>query len=109
MDKRPSLEALEDRGDFIRRHIGPDERDLAVMLAALDVASLDELIAQTIPADIQLDAPLNLPAPRSERVVDDALRRMFARNELHTSLIGMGYYDTITPNVIKRNVLENPG
>ena len=108
MDKRPSLEALEDRGDFIRRHIGPDERDLAVMLAALDVASLDELIAQTIPADIQLDAPLNLPAPRSERVVDDALRRMFARNELHTSLIGMGYYDTITPNVIKRNVLENP-
>ncbi|WP_430435440.1 aminomethyl-transferring glycine dehydrogenase [Methyloversatilis sp.] len=109
MDKRPSLEALEDRGDFIRRHIGPDERDLAVMLAALDVASLDELIAQTIPADIQLDAPLNLPAPRSERVVNDALRRMFARNELHTSLIGMGYYDTITPNVIKRNVLENPG
>jgi glycine dehydrogenase len=109
MDKRPSLEALEDRGDFIRRHIGPDERDLAVMLAALDVASLDELIAQTIPADIQVDAPLNLPAPRSERVVDDALRRMFARNELHTSLIGMGYYDTIMPNVIKRNVLENPG
>jgi glycine dehydrogenase len=109
MDKRPSLEALEDRGDFIRRHIGPDERDIAVMLAALDVSSLDELIAQTIPADIQLDAPLNLPAPRSERVVDDALRRMFARNELLTSLIGMGYYDTITPNVIKRNVLENPG
>ena len=109
MDKRPSLEALEDRGDFIRRHIGPDERDLAVMLAALNVSSLDELIAQTIPADIQIDAPLNLPAPRSERVVDDALRRMFARNELHTSLIGMGYYDTITPNVIKRNVLENPG
>ncbi|WP_374340432.1 aminomethyl-transferring glycine dehydrogenase [Methyloversatilis sp.] len=108
MDKRPSLEALEDRGDFIRRHIGPDERDLAVMLAALDVASLDELIAQTIPADIQLDAPLNLPAPRSERVVDDALRRMFARNELVTSLIGLGYHDTITPNVIKRNVLENP-
>ncbi|MCP2821154.1 hypothetical protein NK918_24680, partial [Salmonella enterica subsp. enterica serovar Typhimurium] len=70
MDKRPSLEALEDRGDFIRRHIGPDERDLAVMLAALAVASLDELNAQTIPADIQLDAPLNLPAPRSERVVD---------------------------------------
>ena len=109
MTKRPTLEALEDRGDFIRRHIGPDERDLAVMLAALDVASLDELIAQTIPDDILSDTPLNLPPPRSERVVDDALRRMFARNELHTSLIGMGYHDTITPNVIKRNVLENPG
>jgi glycine dehydrogenase len=109
MDKRPSLEALEERGDFIRRHIGPDERDLAVMLASLNVASLDELIAQTIPADILGDAPLNLPPPRSERVVDDALRRMFARNELHASLIGMGYHDTITPNVIKRNVLENPG
>ena len=51
MDKRPSLEALEDRGDFIGRHIGPDDRDLAVMLAALNVSSLDELVAQTIPAD----------------------------------------------------------
>jgi glycine dehydrogenase len=109
MNKRPTLAALEDRGDFIGRHIGPDERDLAVMLAALDVSSLDELIAQTVPADLLGTASLNLPPPRSERVVDDALRRMFARNELHTSLIGMGYHDTITPNVIKRNVLENPG
>ncbi|MBC7943949.1 MAG: glycine dehydrogenase (aminomethyl-transferring), partial [Burkholderiales bacterium] len=108
-DFRPTLEQLEDRGDFIRRHIGPDQREIQLMLDQIGFASLDELVDRTVPSDIRSRQPLNLPPPHSERVVESALRKMRARNQMFTTLIGMGYYDTIVPNVIKRNVLENPG
>jgi glycine dehydrogenase len=107
-DRRRTLEELEDRGDFIRRHIGPDAGEIRQMLEYLGLNSLDDLVAQTVPADISLRQPLNLPPPHSERVVESILRRMRARNQVFTSMIGMGYYDTILPNVIKRNVLEDP-
>jgi len=106
--QRRTLEQLEDREDFLHRHIGPDETEIRGMLETLGLTSLDELIERTIPADIRSTRPFNLPPPRSERVIEDTLRRMRARNQVYTSLIGTGYYDTILPNVIKRNVLENP-
>ncbi|MBA2350995.1 MAG: aminomethyl-transferring glycine dehydrogenase [Burkholderiales bacterium] len=93
----------------MRRHIGPDEREIRIMLDHLGFASLDELVERTVPSDIRSRQPLNLAPPHSERVVESALRKMRARNQVFTTMIGMGYYDTIVPNVIKRNVLENPG
>jgi glycine dehydrogenase len=106
---RRSLEELEDRGDFIRRHIGPDDGEIGAMLESLGLRTLDELVDRAFPADIRAKEEFNLPPPRSERVVESTLLRMRLRNQVFTSLIGMGYYDTIMPNVIKRNVLENPG
>ena len=106
---RRSLEQLEDRDDFLYRHIGPDDEEIAGMLKTLELESLDALVEKTVPADIRSTGPFNLPPPRSERVIEDTLRRMRSGNQVYTSLIGMGYYDTILPNVIKRNVLENPG
>ena len=94
---------------FSRRHIGPSAAEQKEMLAALGVASLDQLIAETIPASIQLTAALDLPRPRSEAAVLAALEAIAAKNQLYRSYIGMGYVDTITPPVIRRNVLENPG
>ncbi|HTT09242.1 MAG TPA: aminomethyl-transferring glycine dehydrogenase [Gammaproteobacteria bacterium] len=108
-ETRRTLEELEDRGDFIRRHIGPDEREIGAMLESLGLRTLDELADRTFPADIRSKKAFQLPPPRSERVVESYLRRMRSRNQVFTSMIGMGYYDTIMPNVIKRNVLENPG
>jgi glycine dehydrogenase len=105
---RRSLDDLEDREDFRHRHIGPDAEEVRAMLDTLGMATLEELIERTIPGDIRSLRPFNLPPPRSERVVEATLRRIRARNQAFTSLIGMGYYDTILPNVIKRNVLENP-
>ncbi|MCC6715056.1 MAG: glycine dehydrogenase (aminomethyl-transferring), partial [Gammaproteobacteria bacterium] len=103
--QRRTLEQLEDREDFLHRHIGPDENEVRGMLETLGLASLDELTERTIPEDIRSTRAFNLPPPRSERVIEDTLRRMRARNQVFTSLIGTGYYDTILPNVIKRNVL----
>ena len=97
---RRSLEQLEDRDDFLHRHIGPDDTEVAGMLETLGLASLDALIEQSVPADLRSSGPFNLPPPRSERVIEDTLRRMRSGNQVYTSLIGMGYYDTILPNVI---------
>ena len=79
------------------------------MLAAVGVGSLDELIDQTIPPDIRLKRPLDLPPPETEHEYLQRLRGIAARNRVFRSYIGMGYYDTITPSVILRNVFENPG
>jgi glycine dehydrogenase len=94
--------------DFVSRHIGPRPNDLARMLSTIGVDSLVELIDQTVPANIRLDGELDLPAPRSETDVTAELRELASRNMATTSLIGMGYTGTITPPVIRRNVLENP-
>ncbi len=107
-DTRPSLEQLEAKADFARRHIGPDDADCAEMLAALDLQSLDHLVADTVPSSIRDDAPLNLPAALTETEALDELRAMADQNQVATSMLGLGYHDTIMPTVVLRNVLENP-
>jgi glycine dehydrogenase len=94
--------------DFIGRHIGPDGTELGRMLDTIGVASVEELLDETVPAPIRLSDPLALPAPRTETDVLRELRSLAERNHPVTSLIGMGYAGTITPPVIRRNVLENP-
>ena len=108
-DTRPSLDELEKRDDFVRRHIGPGETQIQEMLDALDLKDLDQLIDQTVPENIRSTQPLDLPEARSERVTVSDLRRMASRNKVFVNMIGMGYYGTILPNVILRNVLEDPG
>ncbi|MBS1188620.1 MAG: gcvP [Rhodocyclaceae bacterium] len=103
------LSALEQKDEFIERHIGPCADETAAMLAVIGADSLDQLIDQTVPAAIRLPADLPLPAPRREHEALAALKAIAARNQAMKSCIGMGYYDTLTPKVILRNVLENPG
>jgi glycine dehydrogenase len=81
---------------------------LTEMLTTIGVGSLDELIDQTVPAAIRLPQALNLPAPKSESLFLTDFRKLASQNKVFKSYIGTGYYDTITPNVILRNVLENP-
>lgn len=95
--------------DFTSRHIGPDEQDLQPMLKEIGVASVDQLIDETVPASIRLKKPLQLPEAQSEHEFLKALRRTANKNSIAKSYIGLGYYDTITPGVIQRNILENPG
>ena len=94
---------------FESRHIGPRALDLPHMLQAVGTDSIDALIDQIVPADIRLKAPLALPVAESEAGYLARLRSIAAKNTVCRSYIGMGYYDTITPAVIVRNVLENPG
>ncbi|HEU0107205.1 MAG TPA: aminomethyl-transferring glycine dehydrogenase [Vicinamibacteria bacterium] len=105
----PATEALAPTDTFPRRHIGPDEAEVQEMLSTLGYASLEELIAATVPEGIRLHRELHLPEPRGEHELLDDLHEMAARNEVFRSFIGMGYHDCITPPVIQRNVLENPG
>ena len=105
---KPDLNQLEMRGNFINRHIGPNSHQIQEMLSELGLTNLDELIGQAIPENILNDEPLALTETISERAVIAYLRKMRARNKVFTSMIGMGYYDTLMPAVIKRNVLENP-
>ena len=106
---RFSLEQLEMRGSFIPRHIGPDQQQTQAMLKTLGLQELEELIEKVIPANILNHEPLKLTETISERAVIKYLRKMRERNQVLVSMIGMGYYDTIMPAVIKRNLLENPG
>lgn len=105
----PSLQELEMRGNFIQRHIGCNQQQREAMLTELGLERLEELIEQAIPTNIVNADALKLTDTISERTVVEYLRHMRSRNKVFTSLIGMGYYDTIMPAVIKRNVLENPG
>ena len=93
---------------FTDRHIGPDAADVAEMLRVIGRDSLDALIRDTVPAGIRSAEPLRVPAARSEAEVAAELRALAASNRPLRSMIGQGYHDTITPPVIKRNVLENP-
>ena len=110
-EKQPHspLYELEDHGDFISRHIGPGDEDVAMMLEAVGAKSLDDLVANTLPPSIQLDGPLDLPDAISESQALSRLREIASKNVVNHSMIGMGYHDTILPTVILRNVLENPG
>ena len=103
------LSVLEQHDEFIGRHIGPCASEMAAMLAAIGADSLEQLIDQTVPAAIRLPADLPLPAPRREHEALADLKAMASKNIVNKSCIGMGYYDTLTPKVILRNVMENPG
>jgi glycine dehydrogenase len=107
-DSRRSLNDLEQRGDFIRRHIGPSALEQADMLAALGLQSLEQLADKVVPAGIRLTVPLALSSPRTEAEVLQDLKAIAAQNTVMKSLIGMGYYNCHTPTVIQRNILENP-
>ena len=109
MANQPTLDELEDRGAFVRRHIGSDDATRAQMLATIGVASTAELLDQAVPAGIRDHDELSLPLAATETEVLADLRRLADRNRLVKSLIGIGYYGTITPQVLQRNVLENPG
>lgn len=104
-----SLKQLEMPGNFIRRHIGSNGQQIQQIMDALQLDSLDDVITKAIPASILEKEPLKLTQMISERAVIKHLRKIRDRNKVNTSLIGMGYYDTVMPAVIKRNVLENPG
>jgi len=95
--------------DFKDRHIAPDNQDTDAMLNTLGLSSVDELIDQTVPKKIRLKQPLNLPVAKSEKEYLESLKLTASLNKVFKSYIGQGYYDTITPGVILRNVMENPG
>ena len=94
---------------FVSRHIGPNEEEIKQMLKVVNANSLDNLMNETIPEKIRLDKPLKLDEPLSEYEFQNYINSIANKNKVFKSYIGMGYYDTITPSVIKRNVLENPG
>ncbi|WP_068825030.1 aminomethyl-transferring glycine dehydrogenase [Pseudomonas sp. BMS12] len=109
MSQTPRLDQLQQPDAFLRRHLGPDAREEQAMLAALGLASREELIVQTVPPAIRLNRELDLPAALDEQGALAKLRGYAEQNQLWTNLIGMGYHGTITPTVILRNLLENPG
>ena len=94
--------------NFAHRHIGPSAGERDRMLATVGYGSLDDLTAAALPAGLAADRPLSLPPALSEAEALAELRRLAAANQVRTSMIGLGYYGTITPAVIRRNVLENP-
>ncbi len=94
---------------FANRHIGPSEEEVNEMLKTIGAKSLDELIDQTIPSSIRLKNKLNLPAALSEFEYLTELRHTASKNKLFRNFIGLGYYGTITPSVIARNIFHNPG
>jgi glycine dehydrogenase len=93
---------------FVMRHIGPRDHEIQEMLGKLGVSTLDELIDQTVPKNIRLEKPLNLEDGLTERQYYRKILALASKNKVFNTYIGMGYYDTITPAVILRNVLENP-
>lgn len=97
-----------DTNKFVNRHVGISQEDEKEMLKVVGAKSMEELINQTIPADIRLKEPLNLPEAMSERELAEHMAELASKNEVFTSYIGMGWYDTVCPAVIQRNVFENP-
>lgn len=97
-----------DTSKFVNRHVGIAAEDVPAMLETIGVSSLDELIEQTIPSNIRLKQPLNLPEPMTEREFAEHISELASKNEIYTSYIGMGWYDTVCPAPIQRNVFENP-
>ncbi|MBI5772216.1 MAG: aminomethyl-transferring glycine dehydrogenase [Verrucomicrobia bacterium] len=102
-------ELLEHPDRFVRRHIGPSAEEQQQMLQVLGFGTLDELVREAVPAGIRLPQPLDLPAPLNEHEALAKLRSLAAKNQVFRTYLGMGYHDTLTPPVIQRNILENPG
>jgi glycine dehydrogenase len=109
MTGRRSLRELEQAQPFAMRHIGPSADEQAKMLAHVGFSSLDDLTAAAVPTGIMVREPLDLPSAATEAEALDELRSLAGHNRRLTQMIGIGYHDTITPPVILRNVLENPG
>ncbi|MDF9829097.1 aminomethyl-transferring glycine dehydrogenase [Parabacteroides sp. PF5-6] len=97
-----------DTNKFVNRHVGITAEDIPSMLETVGVETLDQLIDQTIPSNIRLDKPMDLPEPMTERELAEHLGELASKNEIFTSYIGMGWYDTVCPAPILRNVFENP-
>jgi glycine dehydrogenase len=104
-----SLDDLETHDEFIARHIGPDDDDITEMLRELRVDSMETLVSETVPQAIVSDTPSGLPRGLGEKQTLERLGKLAERNQNLVSMIGMGFYDTVLPAVIQRNVLENPG
>ena len=104
-----ALTALEDHGEFIRRHVAPSEAEIAAMLREVGAPSLEALVARTVPAAIRESELAALPAPVNEAEAIAELRALSEQNRQVKSLLGLGYHGTHTPPVILRNILENPG
>jgi glycine dehydrogenase len=94
---------------FESRHIGPDQQQVEEMLKVIKASSVDDLISQTVPANIRLKKALSLPSAQSEFDFLNEFKKIASKNKVFKSFIGTGYYNTITPGVILRNILENPG
>src|SRR5258706_532536 len=105
---RQSLPELEDHAAFERRHIGPDPGEQAAMLGALGFESRAALIDAVVPAAIRRKSAMDVGAPHTEGEALSALRRIAEKNLVFKSYIGQGYYETYTPGVILRNVIQNP-
>src|SRR5829696_1852010 len=103
------LRDLETHMPFVRRHVGPGISQTEKMVSALGRTSLESVIDEAVPASIRMTEPLALPPALSEVEVLDELRAIAAKNQPMVQMIGQGYYDTFTPAVIQRRVLENPG
>jgi glycine dehydrogenase len=108
-DAMQTREQNIDFDSFARRHIGPSEEEVRAMLRELDFENLDALIDAAVPKNIRLDRQLNLPKAKSETEALAELRVIASKNKVDRSFIGAGYYGCITPPVIQRNILENPG
>src|SRR5689334_12199115 len=93
---------------FVARHIGPRDADHEAMLEAVGQPSLDRLVERAVPGAIRMTSALDVEAAPSEAAVVEELRALAGRNRVLTSMIGLGYYGTVVPGVIQRNVLENP-
>lgn len=100
---------LKHPDSFVQRHLGPSSEDREAMLKTIGVSSLDELIAQTVPQQIRLTQPLQEAEGMSEYEYLRQLKALSEKNQVFKSYIGLGYYDTVTPSVILRNIFENPG
>jgi glycine dehydrogenase len=100
---------FEFQDKFVNRHVGPNESDIEKMLSVIGISSLDKLINKTVPDSIRLKKKLKLDNPLTENEFLIKLKKIASKNKIYKNYIGLGYYPTITPSVIIRNVLENPG
>jgi glycine dehydrogenase len=98
-----------DTQNFALRHLGPNKKELDEMLSVVKASSLEELVTQTVPEAIRLNAPMSLPEPMSEHCFSKHITALGKQNKVFTSFIGLGYHEAILPGVIQRNILENPG
>ncbi|TOM77420.1 glycine dehydrogenase (aminomethyl-transferring) [Vibrio parahaemolyticus] len=103
------LQSLSTQNEFVGRHNGPKLSDQQKMLEAINAVSLDALISETVPANIRLEQPMTLAEAKSETDMLATMKQFAKQNQVKRTFIGQGYYNTFTPNVILRNVLENPG
>ena len=100
---------LKEIPKFTNRHLGPNQEEMDIMLRTIGVESLHELIKQTVPNNILIESPLNLPIEKSEKDFLTQFKELISKNKIFKNYIGLGYYNSFTPGVIQRNILENPG